>query len=124
MELIIGGAYQGKGRYAQEKLGVDDIFSCAQDQTDLPFDRSCIADLERYALACVRAGKSSVAYLRAHRDLWTHCIFIADDISAGVVPVDPEMRAWREETGRLLAYLAGEATHVHRVFCGIGAVIK
>ena len=29
-----------------------------------------------------------------------------------------------EETGRLLQYLAGEAEHVYRVFCGLGVALK
>ncbi len=124
MELIIGGAYQGKKAYAATKLGVLAFHECACDATRLDFQEPAYAHLERFALACVRAQVSPVAYFQAHRDEWVHCVIIADDISAGVVPIDPEMRAWREETGRLLAYLAGEARHVHRVFCGIGQVIK
>lgn len=124
MELIIGGAYQGKKQYAYDKLGVKVVYLCGRDAVKLDFKLPAFHFVENFALACVRTGKSSVAYFQEHRAEWEHCVFIANDISAGVVPVDPEMRAWREETGRLLAYLAGEAAHVHRVFCGIGQVIK
>jgi len=51
-------------------------------------------------------------------------VLIANDISMGVVPMEADIRAWREESGRMLNYLAGKAGHVHRVFLGIGQVIK
>ena len=49
---------------------------------------------------------------------------MAADTSQGVVPMDKDVRAAREASGRLLTYLAGEADEVHRVFCGIGKRIK
>ena len=51
-------------------------------------------------------------------------VVICEDIFCGVVPVDPEMRAWREMTGRLLAYLSGKAAHVFRIFLGLEQKLK
>jgi adenosyl cobinamide kinase/adenosyl cobinamide phosphate guanylyltransferase len=51
-------------------------------------------------------------------------VIISDDISSGVVPVDREMRQWREALGRSLAMLAEQADEVIRVFCGIASRIK
>lgn len=124
MELIIGGAYQGKSEYARTALGIAEIVSCPEGALELDFSKPAIAHLEVFALACVRAGVSAAEYFKRNRDAWEACVLIADDISAGVVPIDPVMRAWREETGRLLNYLAGEAKRVHRVFLGIGSAIK
>lgn len=124
MELIIGGAYQGKEQYAAVELGISHIESCGREAAEIDFSRPAIAHIENFVLSCIRANVSAVAFFEKNRGAWEHCVFLADDISAGVVPMDPEMRAWREETGRLLAYLAGEAKRVHRVFCGIGQVIK
>ena len=39
-------------------------------------------------------------------------------ISAGVVPMEAEVRAWREAVGRMLNDLAPQAETVTRVFCG------
>lgn len=124
MELIIGGAYQGKAEYARATLGITEIFACPEGALELDFSRPAIAHLELFALSRLRAGTSALKYFQEHRDQWGACVFLADDISCGVVPIDPELRAWREETGRLLNYLAGEARRVHRVFLGIGSVIK
>jgi adenosyl cobinamide kinase/adenosyl cobinamide phosphate guanylyltransferase len=125
MELIIGGAYQGKKAYAQSCSHASyTFFTCMHDGAEIDFSSGAVEHIERFVLACLRKNRSAIAYFEEHRNEWTDCVLIADDISAGVVPVDPEMRAWREETGRLLAYLAGEAKRVHRVFCGIGQAIK
>ena len=56
MVLIIGGAYQGKTAYAQTKYALRDaeIFTCEGEALDLT--ARCLRHLERFALACVRAG--------------------------------------------------------------------
>lgn len=124
MELIIGGAYQGKLEYAQEKLGAGAHYECDIEKTDIDFSSGCVTHLERFVLACLRAGISPAEYMERAACKWESCILIADDISQGVVPMSAEMRAWREETGRLLNTLSRKAAHVHRVFLGIGQVIK
>lgn len=124
MELIIGGAYQGKLDYAKEALNIKAHFECSVDSADIDFSVGCVCGLERFALACLRAGLSPVERMKELEAGWSDCVLIANDISQGVVPIDAEMRAWREETGRMLNYLAAKAAHVHRVFLGIGQVIK
>ena len=51
-------------------------------------------------------------------------VLIATDISCGVVPVDPLMRAWREACGRMNNLLAEEADEVWRLFCGLPQRLK
>ena len=46
------------------------------------------------------------------------------DVSQGIVPMEPELRAFREMNGRLMLQLAAEADEVHRVFCGMGKRVK
>lgn len=119
MDLIIGGAYQGKLAYAKEELGVreDDIFICTRE-AEPDFTKRCLVHYENYVLYCLRAGKK--ADLRLRED----AVVVADDIFCGVVSVDTEVRAWREETGRALTALARRAEHVTRVFCGLPLKLK
>ena len=51
-------------------------------------------------------------------------VIIMDDIFCGVVPADPELRAWRELCGRTLTALAQKADKVTRLFCGIPKTLK
>ena len=58
------------------------------------------------------------------REAWRDKILIMTDVSQGIVPMEPELRAFREMNGRLMLRLAAEADEVHRVFCGMGKRVK
>lgn len=151
MILLIGGAYQGKLDYAREcwHLTEDDIFTCHTSETataseptaatdtaaahmDFPdlhknhidFTKRCINQIEEFTLSCVRSHVDSVEYFRSHRQEWADSILICQDIFCGVVPLGAEMRAWRNETGRLCQYLSKEAAQVSRIFCGLEQRLK
>lgn len=122
MILIIGGAYQGKTEYAKKTYGLQDadIFTC--ENTDIDPNARAIRHLERFALACVRAGKEPAEVLNAI-DL-SDKILICEDISCGVVPMDAVEREWREAVGRMNAMLAAKAARVTRLFCGLPLELK
>lgn len=124
MELIIGGAYQGKLEYAKavHSLEDKDIYKCKEEPVQL--GAKCIYGLESYTLWCAKNKKEPVEYFKSTKGLWRDSVIICSDISCGVVPIDPVMRAWREANGRLVNYLSGEADRVVRVFCGLPQVIK
>ena len=55
---------------------------------------------------------------------WRDSVILCREIFSGVVPVDVTVRAWREETGRVMTWLAGRAERVTRMFCGIPQQLK
>ena len=126
MDLIIGGAFQGKLDYAKEKFGFtqNDVSECNENTPDIDFMKPCINHLEEFTLACVRQGKDPVQYFQQHfedaRDLCLICM----DISSGVVPLGKEMRLWRNENGKLCQYLSRQSKSVTRIFCGLEQVLK
>lgn len=122
MELIIGGAYQGKRAFAQEQLGIPEteIFTC--EGTAIDFSKKCIDKLEEYVLACIRRGVDPLEQLK-QADLEDKVI-ICMDMFCGVVPIDAEMRLWRHTTGLVCQYLARRASAVHRIFCGLEQRLK
>ena len=124
MVLIIGGAWQGKLDFAKETYGLTegDIFTCRDGEID--FSRRCVDRLEEFTLACVQAGKNPVAYFESRKEMWRDSVLICGDISCGVVPMSPELRLWRNETGRLCQYLAKHAARVSRIFCGLEQRLK
>lgn len=125
MIFIIGGSYQGKQEFACKEfnLTADDFFVCSEEAS-IDLNRPAIAHIERFALGCVRRGEEPADFWKTHRDALADKVLIADDISCGVVPVDPVVRAWREASGRANNYLAQEAERVWRVFCGLGMILK
>ena len=120
MILIIGGAYQGKLDFALEKYDLTDgdVFSCGEG--DINFGKKCICRIEEY----VWNHPDALAYFREHRAEWENSILICRDLSCGVVPLERENRVWRQSTGKLCQYLAGEAKEVYRIFCGLEQRLK
>jgi adenosyl cobinamide kinase/adenosyl cobinamide phosphate guanylyltransferase len=126
MILIIGGSYQGKLDFARNRYGLtdDEIQFCDETTDALDFSRHCIAYIDRFALNRIRAEAEPAEALGADPGLYKNAIFIANDISSGIVPMDPVLRAWREACGRMNLKLAREANEVWRLFCGIPQRVK
>lgn len=125
MDFIIGGAYQGKLACARRRFNLldEDIYTCTED-AGIAFGTKCIDKLEEFTLWCVRTGADALEIIRENRALWENSVLICCDIFCGVVPLGADMRAWREMTGRLCAYLSSEAVSVTRMFCGLEQKLK
>ena len=124
MIFIFGGAYQGMEDSAREVCGAEEIRAVNEEDREIDFSVGAVCGLERFALGCVRRGESPTEWLEAHAAQWADCILIGQDFSCGLVPMDAEMRLWREAHGRMHNLLAGRAERVVRMFCGIAQVIK
>lgn len=125
MVLIFGGAYQGKLDFAKSTLGVTDadILTCGED-VSLDFSKKVFYNFELFILKCVDEGLEAKEVLASKAELFKDKIFIVNDISQGIVPMEPRLRAWREMVGRTMLYLSAESKSVYRVFCGIGQCLK
>lgn len=108
MKLIIGGAFQGKEAYASEHFG----------------EYTPVKDFHKKVLELVKKGVDPSEYVTAHLEEYRNKVIISEDISCGVVPIDPLMRQWREALGRVLVIISWESDEVIRVFCGMGMKIK
>ena len=53
-----------------------------------------------------------------------NAVLICDDISSGVVPIDKEMRLWRDATGMVMGMLSKHSEQVYRLFAGIASQLK
>ena len=123
MIFVFGGAHQGRGAFVRG-LGYSEI-RIADEETRFPdFSTGAVGGLDRWALGCVRRGEEPAALLESRADEWRDCALIGTDFSCGVVPMDAEMRAWREANGRMNNYLAGRAERVVRMFCGLPQELK
>lgn len=119
MHLIIGGAWQGKLEYAEQKFNLKptEIFECSAS-TDLDLNKRCIYRYEQYLRACSDAG------VPPYTDFAEDCIIICQDIFCGIVSADPKERIWRELAGRTITTMAAKASSVTRIFCGMPLKLK
>lgn len=126
MDLIFGGAYQGKLDYSKKTFDCheEDVFYCIDVSTEADFEKKIVYKTEDLVLACVRNGIEAKDYFKKNKTLWENTVIICCDISQGIVPMERENREWREMTGRLMTYLGEEAKTVTRIFCGLPQRVK
>ena len=109
MEMIIGGAYQGKTAYARQRypeLEWVDGASGSDIRRELKEDR----EVSNLAEGLINGNPGLV--------------IVSQEVGYGVVPVDAFDRKYREAVGRVCTKLAAYSQRVTRVACGIGMVIK
>lgn len=109
MILIIGGACQGKTAYAKEHFEkeytiIDEYHLKVRDQ--------------------LKEGKDPFKEAEKLLMEGEDCVIISNEVGYGLVPVDAFEREYREAVGRVNCYLAGKASQVIRIICGIGTTIK
>lgn len=124
MKLILGGAFQGKLDYAMKGNPAASVYRGTETEPTIDFSRDIIDSLHKTILAQLRSDVESLAYAKENLRRLTSKTVICDDISSGVVPIDPEMRQWREAVGRTLVFLSENADEVVRVFCGLPTKLK
>ena len=127
MILIFGGAYQGKLAYAKKNFDIKTVCDCS-DGAVPDFAADAIYGIEGFVKRQSPGSDQSplevADWFSERREAWQDKVLIMTDVSQGIVPMDPELRAFREMNGRLMLRLAAEASEVHRVFCGIGKRVK
>ena len=153
MELYIGGFAQGKLEYVQNKkaeeaISIAMVIDCAQ--SDYQKTLQSIDNKIKNENADVNniANVNDIVIIN-HLHMWvkdllsegmeesevqstilswvaTHpnTILICDELGNGIVPLEKMERIWREQTGRLMIELAGQAERVERILCGLGQRLK
>ena len=116
MELIIGGAFQGKLEYAMKRYGLTEDDLCDLAVRDPVPGYRCYRHLE----ALSRRNVDIMRFL----PMFENAVVIARQVNGGIVPMDKAERAWRERYGVALQEMAKKAEHVTRVFCGLAEELK
>lgn len=117
MDLVIGGAFQGKLSWAAQEYQLRPEEMCDLACTEVQAGKRCYFHLE----ALTRRGADAAQYLPL---LCAADVVISREVGSGVVPMDAGERDWREKHGVLLQELARRAVHVRRVFCGLTEELK
>ena len=124
MEMIIGGAYQGKTVYAKKEYP---LLNCADGDkvTEEELMRAQgVTDFQKYIRRELEKERD-VSELAEQIILKNpDVILVSQEVGYGVVPVDAFDRKYREAVGRVCTKLAAYSHKVTRVVCGIGTVIK
>ena len=132
MELVIGGAFQGKLTWALRHYGLtmDDVCDLAVSEPRAGAKCYCHlealsrreADMARYLPLFENVDVIQIG--ARNLPLFENAVVVCREVSGGIVPMDGGERAWRERHGTLMQELARRADHVTRVFCGLTEVLK
>ncbi|MDO4648514.1 MAG: bifunctional adenosylcobinamide kinase/adenosylcobinamide-phosphate guanylyltransferase [Eubacteriales bacterium] len=124
MELIIGGAYQGKELYARSKF--PDMHWVNGMEADLEdvLHAEGILHFERFIRKELEAGRDVSSLGEALIQNAPGVVIVSEEVGYGIVPMDPLDRSYREAVGRICTKLALNSSRVTRIVCGIGMVIK
>ena len=124
MEMIIGGAFQGKCAYARKthpevawKNGAD------LEKEDL-MTVDGVLDFQEYIKKELKADRNVAGLAEELSEKNPDIILVSQEVGYGVVPMDAFDRKYREAVGRVCTGLAAKCSKVTRVVCGIGTVIK
>ncbi|MCI8730554.1 MAG: adenosylcobinamide kinase [Lachnospiraceae bacterium] len=124
MELIIGGAYQGKWEYAK-KLFPQAVWVSGENCTlEELLAAEGVYDFHNFLGRQMEQGADLEKLPELILEKNPGLVIVSDEVGYGVVPIDAGDRAFREAVGRVCCELAARAQRVHRVVCGIGTVIK
>ncbi|MGN0354973.1 MAG: bifunctional adenosylcobinamide kinase/adenosylcobinamide-phosphate guanylyltransferase [Muricoprocola sp.] len=126
MDLVIGGAFQGKKGVAC------DIFRMSEEQVtdgdacqfqDI-FQSKAMAGFHLFIRRFLKEGLIDEQFPEKLYEKNPGIVIISDEIGYGIVPLDAEERHWREQTGRICCQLAVKAENVIRVVAGLPVYIK
>ena len=120
MEMIIGGAYQGKAAYAKAQFpDVDWKFGGEITEEEL-LKAEGVLGFQEYIRKALKAGEDLTGLAEQDTDV----ILVSEEVGYGIVPADAFERQYREAVGRVCTALAAKSRRVTRVVCGIGTVLK
>lgn len=112
MMLVVGGIASGRRTYVRS-LGYED----ADFAERLGTGSKVLMGLEEL----LREGELTGDQLA---DVVRHDVVCCLEVGSGVVPMGDAERAWRERVGRTCACLAGQASRVVRLVCGVPLELK
>lgn len=133
MQIIIGGAYNGKRKYVAEQLEgqavdwCDDLEHCNINNEHT--ENLVITDLEKQIEPFLHLPEKETAEVFFNKIVkngfkYKSIYVIIEDIGRGVVPIVSEKRKMRDVLGRLYQLLFAESQTIIRIWYGIPQKIK
>lgn len=124
MELIIGGAFQGKSEYAKKHFPKINWVNGNDIDEEQLLNAQGILRFHEYIKNEMKQKHDVSALAKKIIERNPQVVLVSDEVGYGVVPVDAFERAYREAVGRTCTELAAYSSRVTRVICGTGMVIK
>lgn len=126
MKMIVGGAFQGKIRFACNWLNMDrtDMTNGLNCDFEEAFSARVIKNFHRLILRLIAEGVDPVAFTEKLCEQNKDVVIIMDEIGCGIVPAEKADRIRREAVGRCGCIIAGKCDTVIHMVCGIPSYLK
>ncbi len=124
MEMIIGGAYQGKEKYARKSFPDVTWKKGAELTEEELYQAEGVLDFQDYIRKCLKEGRDLSGLAEELSERNPGLVLTSMEVGYGIVPADAFDRQYREAVGRICTALADKSSRVTRVVCGIGTVLK
>lgn len=126
MKLIIGGAFQGKKKFAETLTGIPagqfaDGLVCEKEAV---FEQPVICHFHECVRRMLEKNQDTTTLVHEILKKNPDLVIISNELGYGVVPTGQFDRHYRETTGRICTQAAAAAEEVYRVVCGIPTRIK
>lgn len=124
MNLIIGGAYQGKLEFAISKYQKDIVADgniCILEDT---YSCEILNNFQNLVKRYFYTLDETIQYLDTLLDKNSSVIIVSTEVGCGIVPIEKSNRDYRELIGRVCCEVSKRADTVERVFCGLGVTLK
>lgn len=124
LRMVVGGAYQGKRKFAEKLYGnlhwangrdcpLEEVYTCEG-----------MYHFEKYIRRMLKEGREFKGLADSIARKNPGLVILADEIGCGLVPMDAFERKYREQAGRICTELAELSLRVDRVVCGVGIPLK
>ncbi|PWJ52170.1 bifunctional adenosylcobinamide kinase/adenosylcobinamide-phosphate guanylyltransferase [Faecalicatena contorta] len=124
LRMVVGGAYQGKRKFAEKLYGnlhwvngescpLEEVYTCEG-----------IYHFEKYIRRMLKEGREFKGLADSIARNNPGLVILVDEIGCGLVPADAFERKFREQAGRICTELAERSLRVDRVVCGVGIPLK
>lgn len=118
MEMIIGGAYQGKSSYA-EKQFPDVKWKCGAELTEEELlEAEGVLGFHQYIRKCLKSGEDLSGLAEKLAEKNPGVILVSEEVGYGIVPADAFERQYREAVGRVCTELAGKSAGLQELYVG------
>lgn len=126
MNLVIGGAYQGKRQAAMRLFGLneDEILDGAVCTKEELRTGRAVYDFHLFLRRLMEQQEDPAVFYEELAKENPGILLISNEIGYGIVPLDRFERDWREASGRICCLAAQQSDSVIRVIAGIPTFIK
>lgn len=119
MEMIIGGAYQGKTAYARQRYPeLEWVDGASVSETEL-MSAQGVLNFQDYIRRELKEDREVSNLAEGLINGNPGLVIVSQEVGYGVVPVDAFDRKYREAVGRVCTKLAAYSQRVTRVTCGL-----